>query len=254
MTSKAGQRRPRLAAKVWSVFLGLVLLSTLSPPGVHAQEVFRAWVGLYDPAQLGWLENENRLGELCNDSATLAECYSKYLAPLVSVYPLHAEPDNSSRHVGDLIVVAVPGRGLSSYFRVAGSQHTTRFTPDLFLQDWGYGPYFHQTVSARSGDWFKLPRGPWENEVWVHRENESERSTVIVVHPGDIVEMNGASWYVMAVERDALLVRAEQPADHWCGEGDPPALTPSETTRFSREQLLDSDGRLVLRLKYLKGC
>jgi hypothetical protein len=167
---------------------------------------------------------------LCTDSSTLADCHSEHLAPLVSVYPLHIEPDSSSRRIGDLIVDAVPGRGLRSHFRVAGSRQTrqtTPFTPDLFLQDWGYGPYFHQTVSAQSGNWFKLPRGPWEDEVWVHRESESEHSSVILVQPGDIVEISGSSWYVIAAE--------------------PP-------TRFSREELLDSDGRLVFRLKYLKGC
>ncbi len=237
-----------LVGKRWSVFLGLVLLSA---PGVHAQEGFRAWVGLYDPAHLGWLENENRLGELCTDSSTLTDCHSEHLAPLVSVYPLHIEPDSSSRQIGDLTVDAVPGSGLRSHFRVAGSRQTTPFTPDLFLQDWGYGPYFHQTVSAQSGNWFKLPRGPWEDEVWVHRESESEHSSVILVQSGDIVEISGSSWYVIAAEPDALLVRAEQPADFWCEQGDPPSVTPSEPTRFSREELLDSDGRLVFRLKYL---
>jgi hypothetical protein len=87
--------------------------------------------------------------------------------------------------------------------------------------------------------------------VWVHRESESEHSSVILVQSGDIVEISGSSWYVIAAEPDALLVRAEQPADFWCEQGDPPSVTPSEPTRFSREELLDSDGRLVFRLKYL---
>ncbi len=240
-----------LVGKGWSVFLGLALLSV---PRIYAQEGFRAWVGLHDPAHLGWLENENHLGELCTDSSTLSDCYSKHLAPLVSVYPLHIEPDSSSHRLGDLIVVSVPGRGHSSHFRVAGSRQGTPFTPDLFLQDWGYGPFFHQTVSAQSGNWFKLPRGPWEEEVWVHRESESERSSMIPVQPGNIIEMGGSSWYVLAAESDALLLRPEQPADLWCEQGDPPTVIPTEPTRFSRKEFLDSDGHLVFRLKYLKGC
>ncbi len=240
-----------LVGKGWSVFLGLVLLSASE---IRSQESFRAWVGLYDPAQIGWLENENRLGELCTDSSTLTECYSEHLVPSVSVHPLYMEPDSLSRRIGDLIVVAVPGRGLSWHFRVEGSRQAAPFTPDLFLQDWGYGPYFHQTVSAQSGNWFKLPRGPWKDEVWVHHESESDHSSVILVQPGDIVEMRGLSWYVLAAEPDALLLRAEQPADLWCGEGDPPAIRPTDPTRFSRPDLLDSDGHLALRLKYLKGC
>ena len=142
-------RSLEIARKGWLVFLGLLLLAAT---GANAQNGFRAWVGLYDPAHLGWLENENRFGQLCTDSSTLTDCYSEHLAPLVSVYPLHIEPDSSSRRSGDLIVAAVPGRGLSSHFRVAGSRQATPFTPDLYLQDWGYGLYFHQTVAAQSGN------------------------------------------------------------------------------------------------------
>ena len=126
--------------------------------------------------------------------------------------------------------------------------------PDLFLQDWGYGTYFHQTVSEQSGNWFKLPRGPWSKEVWVQRECESENSTLILIQPGNIIEMDGSSWFVVAAERDALFLRPEQPADLWCEEGDPPPVTPVEPTRFTRQELLDPDGHLVFRLKYLKGC
>jgi len=77
---------------------------------------------------------------------------------------------------------------------------------------------------------------------------------VILIQPGAIVEMSGSSWYVIAAEPDALLVRAEQPADLWCEEGDPPAVMPSDPIHFSRAELLDSDGHFALRLKYLKGC
>jgi hypothetical protein len=234
--------------------LVLVALLVGATPAVHSQEGFRAWVGLYDRAHLGWLENENRIGELCKDSSTLNECYSEHLAPSVSVYSLYIEPDESSRRIGDLIVAAVPGRGLSSLFRAAGSRQATLFTPDLFLQDWGYGPHFHQTVSAQSRDWYKLPRGPWNSAAWLRRESESTHSSVIAVQSGDIIEMSGSGWYVVAAEPDALVLRVEQPADLWCEEGDPPALTPSESTRFSRAELLDSDGHLVFRPKYLKGC
>jgi hypothetical protein len=211
-------------------------------------------VGLHDPTYNGWLENENRIGELCADSSTLGDCYLEHLSPRISVYPLHRKPDNSSARLGDLVVVAVPGRGLSSHFRVAGSQQGTPFTPDLFLQDWGYGVYFHQTIAEQSGDWFKLPRGPWAEEVWVHREGQMENSTVILVRPGNIIEMGGSSWFVVAAERDALFLRPEQPADLWCEEGDPPPVIPVEPTRFTRPELLDGNGHLVFRLKYLKGC
>jgi hypothetical protein len=233
------------------VFVGLTLFSATE---ARSQEGFRAWVGLYEPAHLGWLENENRIGELCADPSNLDECYREMLGPKVSTYPLHSEPDASSSLIGDVIVVAVPGRPLSAHFRPAGSREGTPFTPDLFLQDWGYGPYFHHTVLAQQGDWFQLPPDPWEQHVWLHRERESESSSVIAVQPEDIIEMNGSSWYVVGAEPDALLLRAEQPGDLWCEPGDPPPTQPAEPTRRSRAELVDSRGHLVFRLKYLKGC
>jgi hypothetical protein len=75
--------------KGWLILLGLVLLSA---PEIRSQENFRAWVGLYDPAQIGRLENENRLGELCTDPSTLTDCRSEHLASSVSVYPCTWSP------------------------------------------------------------------------------------------------------------------------------------------------------------------
>lgn len=219
-----------------------------------AREGFRAWVGLYDHGQLGWLENENRLDELCADAPRPSECLMEKLSPMVSVYSLYSDPDRASYHVGDLIVVGVPGRPLSALFRAAGSERTVRFEPDLFLPDWGYGPYFHHTFSAAEGDWFLLPPGPWEENVWIHRGHGDEHPDVITLHGGDVIEMDGSSWTVVSTEPDALLLRSEQPADMWCEPGDPPVLAAVEPTRFSRTELSDSLGHLKFRLKYMKGC
>ncbi|MFK5925133.1 MAG: hypothetical protein QM483_00755 [Desulfuromusa sp.] len=219
----------------------------------HAQEGFRAWVGLYDPADLGWLENENRLGKLCSDPSTLAECHAQCLSPRVSFYELRSLSSESSDRIGDLIVVATPGRGLSGHFRAAGSVESIRFTPDLFLQDWGYGPYFHQTLSEERGDWIRLPPDPWATEVWLSRETDGS-FPIVEIQNGDIIEMGDRSWYVVAADRDFLLLRPEQSGDHWCEEGEPPEIEATEPTRFSRAQLVDSSGHILFRLKYLKGC
>ena len=194
--------------------LGLVagFLILLAPTGV-SQEAFPAWVGLYDPSHLGWLENENRLSELCPDASSLADCHSVKLRPAVSILALHVEPNHASPQVGELVTVAVPGRGLSAHFRPVVARDTSPFVPDLFLQDWGYGPYFHHTTSARQGDWFQLPPDPWDQAVWVHRAGEAARSSVIPVQAGDIIELNGSGMYVLTAERDALELRPEQPGD-----------------------------------------
>ena len=109
------------------------------------------------------------------------------------------------------------------------------------------------TLSEESSQWIRLPAGPWETDVWLGRESEGSLP-VIEVRGGDIIEMDDAGWFVVAAERDALLLRPEQRGDHWCEEGEPPDVEGVEPTRFSRAQLVDSEGHLLFRLKYLKGC
>ena len=247
MTSAGSLKRVGL---VGVLVVGLVLFASVA----RSQDGFRAWVGLYDPAHLGWLENENRIDELCAEPSSLDECYAEKLGPAVSVRTLYSGPSHSESRVGDLIVVAVPGRGFSAHFRPVETGQSIPFRPDLFLQDWGYGPYFHHSFSSQQGDWFQLPPEPWGQAVWLNREDASDGSRVIEVRAGDILEMNGSSWYVVATESDALLLRAEQSGDLWCQEGDPPPIVSAEATRFSRAELVDARGHLMFHLKYMKGC
>lgn len=130
----------------------------------------------------------------------------------------------------------------------------TSFVPDMLMQDWGYGPYFHQTISARCESWFRLPPGLWDEEVWFHRPDEEKRPTVIFIGNDTVIEMDGLSWTVLEVEPDALWLRPEQPRDMWCEAGDQPPPLPVEPIRYSRAELSDSRGHLKFNLKYLKGC
>jgi hypothetical protein len=143
--------------------LWMLLLATASTNTgeLRAQEPFPAWVGLYGSAPLARLANENRLSEVCTDSETLDRCYEEQLAPGVSVTSLYTTPDRGSPVVAELLVVVVPGRGLAAFHRPEGSSGELNFfTPDLYMPDWGYGTYFHQTIADRRGDWFQLPPGP----------------------------------------------------------------------------------------------
>jgi len=225
-------------------------------PAVEAQTGFRAWVNLSDSQQISWLENENRInsGELCGESSDFSECYSLMMRPYVSVYDLFAAPDDSSRVVGELILVAVPGRGLSAHFRAAGSEASVSFVPDLFLQDWGYGPFFHQSFSQEEDGWFQLPTDPWEEPAWLRVEEENPGSLILSVSKGDIIEIDGRGMYVISADAGSLTLRAEQPGDFWCEGGTPPPIIPSETVQLPRSELIDSRGHLRFRLKYLKGC
>lgn len=221
----------------------------------RGQVSFPAWVGLYGSAPLARLENENRINDLCTDSKTLSRCYRETLAPSVTSTFLHAGPDAGSAMVGEIIVIVVPGRALSAFYRPAGSSAAPAFfTPDLFLQDWGYGVYFHQTIAEQRADWFKLRAGPWPTPVWLHVPDGTGSEHVIGVQAGDIIEMEGAGWYVVSSGRNHLGLRPEQPRDMWCAEGDPPPIADVEPIRFPRTELLDADGHLQFRPKYMKGC
>jgi hypothetical protein len=220
---------------------------------IAAQETTVAWIGLYEPEMLGWLENENRIGELCPDPATLDDCYARSLAPMVVVTTLRDQPSETAESIGDLVVVAVPGRGLSAHYRPAGGRRAEPLVPDRYRLGWGYGPYFHQTLGERRGAWFRLPAGPWPTPVWLRRPDDASE-TVLTPYEGEILELDDAGWYVAEVEPHGLLLRPEQPADMWCEGAEAPPVASVTPTRFARERLLDDDGHLRIRPKYMKGC
>jgi hypothetical protein len=128
------------------------------------------WVGLYNNQLIEWLENENRLDELCAQFAGRTDqrdrCRLEKLEPRPYVVPLRAAPSASSRWVGSLLLLATPGKGLHFFYAGQGGGLPREFTPDLHLQDWGYGPYFHQTYLERRGDWFLLPEDPFPMNTW----------------------------------------------------------------------------------------
>ena len=127
-----------------------------------------AWVGLFNSDLIGWLENENRLNDLCPASITAAEardqCRGAMLKPRIFLATLRMAPDASAPSGGSMLLVAEPGQGMRFYYIRPDGGQAREFTPDVYLADWGYGPSYHQTLSrstwrlvlASSGS---LPRG-----------------------------------------------------------------------------------------------
>lgn len=240
-----------------TALLSVMMALFLAAPGhVVGQDArFRGWVALFEPESLTRLENENRLTDLCAQIEDLTECYSRELAPSIDVFPLYPRPDTAASPNGEVVVTVVPGRGLYAYYRAFNSAQAEWFRPDVFLQDWGYGPpYFHQTIAQEQGNWFQLPPGPWASEVWILKRWDARDRTVLSVRSEDIVELDGRGMFVVQATSESLSMRPEQDADLWCEEGDAPPLRPAPSRTYTRAELVDANGHLRIRPKYMKGC
>lgn len=239
-----------MTAALWMV---LVVTATIVQSG-HAVSSRFSWVGLFNDDLVQWLENENRLATLCpegDDPTRHAACVADRLEPRVVVVTARQSPHFGAPLVGHLVIVALPGRGLRTY-AVAG-RSSVAFTPDLHDTDWGYGPWWHQTVIEARGTWVRLPV-PSLGPVWLDTRDWTTRSSIHSLSPGDIVSTPKGDMMVLSVEDARVRVRPEQPADLWCDGGDPPPLEPANAVDISLADLVDSEGRLRLTVKYMRGC
>jgi hypothetical protein len=214
------------------------------------------WVGLYSNKLIEWLENENRLDTLCAEFFGNAHehdrCRAEKLLPRPFLVPLRTGPTVSSKSAGSILLLAAPGKGLRLFYIGPSGGAPREFRTDLYMQDWGYGPYFHQTYLDRRGDWFLLPEEPFPVATWFDaRDLDREAHTLGV---GGIVDSPIGSLVIIGVERDIVRARPEQPADMWCDSGEPPPLKPWTELRIPRRELYSPTGHLLLSPKYMKGC
>ena len=218
-----------------------------------------AWVGLFNAELVDWLHNGGRLAQLCTSrehSDDWYRCRTAMLEPKAAVIAVRAEPRLDARRLGQMVVVALPDKGLR-VFAGAGSE-TTRFTPDLFDADWGYGPWFHQSILARRGSWLLIPV-PSVGEGWIDASDlggpgDPASNAIVTVRKGDIVTTPRGDMFVLGVENSVLRVRTEQVPDMWCQAGDPPPLAPWQEIRIPFEELFDSRRHLLISYKYTRGC
>ena len=215
-----------------------------------------AWVGFYNGELLEALENENRLGTLCPPSIPSVEareqCRGDMLKPRAHVVSLRTAPTVSAAPAGSLLLLAEPGRGMRFYYIPPEGGTAREFTTDLYLADWGYGPYYHQTFLDRRGDWFLLPQDPFPASTWFNAADLGEPPHL--EHAGGIVSSPRGNLVILAVEPEVVRVRPEQPGDMWCEAGEPPQIEPSEELRIRRAELYTPTGHLLLAPAHMKGC
>jgi hypothetical protein len=222
------------------------------PPGPDS---FPAWVSLFDQELVDWLANEYRASDLCAvDGVDFTPCYERMMEPLVKVLPVRRSRSIAAPSLGQIVLVAVPGKALTAHISIADGPEAVRWATDLYDPDWGYGPYLHQTFLAREGNWFFVPADPFDEPVWILLGSGREDPEVMDVRRGDILDFENSGWVVIEASGEVLTVRREQDSDMWCEPGDPPPLTPAPTRTLSRSDVSDARGHLLIRPKYLRGC
>lgn len=245
----------------YSAWLRSAALLAMCVPVALAQTTGPAeigWLGLFNWELVEWLENENQLEQLCAGSPlTSAEgfkCREEKLSPKIHVVRLWAGPSEQSASAGSLLVMAVPGKGLRSWFVPIDGGAATEFQPDLFDRDWGYGPYFHQTFIERRATWFRLPEGPFLKGTWINASRLGDQPDLQLLERDQIVTSPFGDLFILGIERDVLRARPEQESDMWCKEGNPPPPGPSRELRIPLRDLYTSAGHLVVHKKYTRGC
>jgi len=215
------------------------------------------WIGLFNPNLVQWLENENQLQRLCSafESGTdeWIECYAQKMAPKSHVIQLRRGPSERAAPAGLLLIVAVPGRALHSFYAASTNGAATEFRPDLLDSDWGYGPYFHETFLERRGSWFRLPEVPFPRNTWIDMTQFGSEPNVVALADEHIVSSPLGDLVILGIEGGVLRARPEQETDMWC-DLDPPPLLPWQELRIPLRDLYTSTGHLTVHTKYTRGC
>jgi hypothetical protein len=227
------------------------------PATAHAgAEHMPGWVGLWNTEMLDWLENGNRMHRLCPESLSAKErgaCRKRLSAPKSWHIPLSETPGMTAAS-GWIVITATPGEGLAAAYVDREKTSSISFTPDLYDQDWGYGPYFDQTFLDYSNGWFLLPRGPFPVPLWANIGWTIGEENIRAVVPGEVYLLGDRSIVIERVALEEISAREEEPRDMWCEEGVPPQRSKGSTFSFRPEDIISPDGHLLLKLKYTRGC
>jgi len=234
-----------------------------------------AWVMLSgDPAvggNLDWDEVFRACRVVEEESGEPAgECVARRTGPRVRAFDLYREADRESPLVGQLLIVRRPEEPTSAHFLPLDSLEARLFVPDLYDPDWGYGPpWFHQTLLERRGSWYRLPRRPFPEPVWVELGRQGRDVQVfrlkdhadrVYTALGSLAEREGVvspegGTVVVSIGSETIRLRPEEPWDMPCGlEVRSPPPDPRPGVEVSMADLYDEDLHLLLRVRYTRGC
>ncbi len=210
------------------------------------------WLGLFHWDLIAWLDNPHRQKDMCPDSKP--ECLAKAKKEKVLTLELYAEPDKNSTLIGNLVIIALPGKGLHHAFKPVGKEAKT-FKPDWYDSAWTYGPFYHQSITAQQEQWFQLPPNPFPQAVWLDATPLKGKRGFPVATLDDhkVYLLDGEGVVIEQIEEDSVTLRPEQPIDMPC-EGDEDPLEEGTEKHIPYADILDTDGHFKLKPKYMRGC
>lgn len=229
-------------------------------------------VRLWNREMIALLEMENspEAVECRRDTSSVPAraCIQDAFGTVVRTFALRRRPDHRAAEIGVLRILATPKFGVTTSFIPAEGSESVPFALDLMQPDWGYDYANDVTLRGLDGNWVAISVPSGSGIGWFQREPDADvapdqlfarHATVVVgssrgLATGSIYVFGDRSVVLLELGTDSFVVREEQAADMYCVGGTPPALQPYEAERLSWRDAYDSEGRLMLLPKYMRGC
>jgi hypothetical protein len=189
------------------------------------------------------------------------ECVTKGIEATLPVLPLRAYPDEGAAKLGEIQMYLLAG-GPLRYRYVNRSGVAVPFDPDSYDGDWGYSSIYH-TALRRSGDWVQLPRRPFPEPVWIDLRDLGALAEVKPIQSFHVIDLRTVpftgSALIVGIDASQVRIREEIPSDMPCGEEFSEeqireAEQKARSVTMPLRELFDSDGHLLIAVKYSRGC
>jgi len=238
-----------------AITLLLFLSFTTTSKAIEPYPFVQGWIGLWNNQMMKWGENENQLSNLCPKTLSANDkesCIAAKLLPKEWDIKMFAKPDIESSLLGVIKITVIPGSPfLSSFNNTKGKQ--LAFKTDLYDPDWGYGPYFHQTILDKKGNWIKISITDKAPLGWINTRESIQSQNIYKLAVGDIYLYSSESIVITHIDKNAISYRLKNKADMWCSDGEPPK-PPTPVIKTINKKELYHNGHLKLKKLYTRGC
>jgi hypothetical protein len=238
------------------ITLGILLHSVPTITFANKAEVSdTGWIGLWNEEMIEWAENENQIYRLCEKDKLspeqLEQCKEKHLSSKIWSINVHSEPSKNSPKLGEIQITVTPGSSFQASIKSKNNK-LIEFTPDLYDQDWGYGPYFHQTI-LKQKEWFEVAIPGVNSFAWINPKADIQYIDIKTIEIGQVYTFNSNSIVIVKIDNGSIKYRIENKSDMWCDVGTPPKVPDGEVKSINISDLINN-GHLLLDIKYKRGC